>query len=106
MDRLQFGILVAFVAELTREGRLTKDDIGRLEDLTHVSDVPPLMVPMVNEYVTDKQRDIIDHLLCCLATNRKIEAIKTHRTLTGFGLKDSKDYIENLIAKYTILKRA
>ena len=36
----------------------------------------------------------IDRLLSALASGRTIEAIKEYRSLTGAGLKDSKDKVE------------
>lgn len=36
----------------------------------------------------------LNHLLWAMADNRKIEAIKYYRELTGLGLKESKDAVE------------
>lgn len=36
----------------------------------------------------------VNAMLEAIKLGRKIEAIKMHRTLTGFGLKESKDVIE------------
>lgn len=36
-------------------------------------------------------------LMEALATDRKIDAIKLHRQLTGYGLKESKDAVERVI---------
>lgn len=37
---------------------------------------------------------IIKHILDCVKNDRKIEAIKTIRVQTGWGLKESKEYLE------------
>lgn len=36
----------------------------------------------------------VDNLLRAMKDNKKIEAIKAYRTLTGAGLKESKDAVE------------
>lgn len=42
---------------------------------------------------------VID-MLAYMISGRKIEAIKTHRQLTGMGLKESKDAIENIMDRF------
>ena len=37
-----------------------------------------------------------------VAGNQKIEAIKTHRAITGFGLKESKDAVEKYWQPITV----
>lgn len=37
---------------------------------------------------------VVSDLMRAIHLNRKIEAIKAHRTLTNFGLKESKDAVE------------
>jgi ribosomal protein L7/L12 len=37
--------------------------------------------------------DLMHHM----ANGRKIEAIKAHRTMTGFGLKESKDAVDSVM---------
>lgn len=44
----------------------------------------------------DSQDDQKQKLLELLAQNRKIEAIKLHREMTGSGLKEAKDAVEKL----------
>lgn len=42
----------------------------------------------------------VNDMLNYMVTDRKIEAIKMHRTLTGFGLKESKDAIETVMNRF------
>jgi ribosomal protein L7/L12 len=39
----------------------------------------------------------IDDMFRFMREGRKIEAIKVHRSLTGYGLKESKDEIERIM---------
>ncbi|MEO0491389.1 MAG: hypothetical protein AAF215_12340 [Cyanobacteria bacterium P01_A01_bin.123] len=48
----------------------------------------------------DPLAEIDNELRSLLAHNRKIEAIKQVRIATGWGLKDSKDYIDQLEARW------
>jgi ribosomal protein L7/L12 len=48
----------------------------------------------------DVQRLVFD-LFGFMLTERKIEAIKAYRTLTGMGLKESKDAIESVMGRFT-----
>ncbi len=41
------------------------------------------------------EQNVIE-LLRCMATGRKIEAIKLYRSITGYGLKEAKDAIEDV----------
>lgn len=45
--------------------------------------------------------DNIHELIGYMAEGRKIEAIKCHRFLTGYGLKESKDAIESVMSRAT-----
>ena len=40
--------------------------------------------------------DVVE-MIRCMATTRKIEAIKLYRQMTGYGLKESKDAIETVM---------
>lgn len=44
---------------------------------------------------------MFDHMLA----NRKIDAIREHRALTGMGLKESKDEIERVMFRLTPLDK-
>lgn len=42
--------------------------------------------------------ELHDELLSLIADGKKIKAIKRYRMVTGFGLKESKDYVDSLSA--------
>jgi ribosomal protein L7/L12 len=49
---------------------------------------------------SDVQRQVVEmfsHMLC----ERKIEAIRQYRALTGYGIKESKDAIEAVMSRMT-----
>ena len=54
-------------------------------------------VEQMHEPVSTKA-DLIP-LFNAICSDKKIEAIKEYRTLTGFGLKESKDEVERLMNK-------
>ncbi len=47
----------------------------------------------------DLSQETIDSIIAALLAGSKIEAIKIHRAATGYGLKESKDFIEALIPR-------
>ena len=44
----------------------------------------------------------VHDLMCAMATNRIIDAIKLHRQMTGYGLKESKDAVEAIMRRETL----
>lgn len=48
----------------------------------------------------DVQRHVSD-LFGFMLTDRKIDAIRSYRTLTGQGLKESKDAVESIMSRLT-----
>ncbi len=48
----------------------------------------------MNDHLTVEQTELIKD---ALLSGNKIKAIKLHREFTGLGLKESKDFVENLI---------
>lgn len=48
---------------------------------------------------SDVQRQVVElfsHMLC----QRKIEAIRQYRALTGYGIKESKDAVEAVMSRF------
>jgi hypothetical protein len=43
--------------------------------------------------------DVVDSIRAAIFAGQKIQAIKLHREATGYGLKESKDFIESLEAE-------
>ena len=50
-------------------------------------------------------RMLILKIINFLHQGHKIQAIKHHRQITGYGLKDSKEYIDNLCFQHKDLLR-
>jgi ribosomal protein L7/L12 len=83
-----FGALISYVTKLT-DRALDRSEVGNLEAFVKESNdqgAYPNSVVVTN----------VNYLLDSLANNKKIEAIKAHRALTGSPLKDSKEVIEKL----------
>lgn len=51
------------------------------------------------KYAGMKGQTIEEKIIVVGVRDGKIHAIKEHRMLTGFGLKESKDYVEQLFDK-------
>lgn len=84
LDRIKFAHLVAHcVGNGMNDGEW---EISRLDDLTEIN-VEPVPVPYADA-------TIVNELLKAMKDGRKIEAIKAYRSLTGLGLKESKDAVE------------
>lgn len=85
MDMLKFAMLASWLGALT--GRVFDSlDIETLRD--RIAACFPDPVPNRADANTIKE------LLNAMRDGRKIEAIKAYRALTGFPLKESKDFIE------------
>ena len=82
-----FAALVTFVQyRVSSDNMLDQHDINELINLVEKMQEPtePIkadLVPLINAICEDK----------------KIEAIKEHRLLTGFGLRESKNEVERLM---------
>lgn len=74
--------LISFVTALAGR-RLCINEIHDLSDLVKAYHEP-----------SQVSADSIANLLDAIKADRKIEAIKEHRMMTGYGLKESKDEIE------------
>jgi hypothetical protein len=69
-------------------------EVERLDELIDFEVPVPDVMPTVNPLD-------IDYLMALMAEGtRRIEAIKCHRKITGYGLKESKDTVE----KYWVSK--
>lgn len=84
----KFGTLMSFITSKTDRVLCYHDSDEILHMITDIFEVAPV-APIVADYNT------VDQLMMLMNEGtRKIEAIKVHRTLTGLGLKESKDAIE------------
>jgi ribosomal protein L7/L12 len=82
MDKMQFAELVAWVQHKC-PAELKTNELDRLHQMVNRDDDQHTITP-----------DCVRDMLKQMATGRKIEAIKTHRMITGDNLKESKDAIE------------
>src|SRR5579859_3593453 len=86
LDKIKFATLISY---LTRhcEANLRSDDLAEIDDIIDVD--------VVTQKVVSCNPDRLNDLLELMKNGqKKIEAIKVYRDLTGEGLKESKDVIE------------
>lgn len=83
LDKIKFAMLVALMAD--KGAAFSMEELADIDALIDI-ETPP--APAMN--ATDL------HVLMALmqAGTNKIDAIKQHRQMTGYGLKDSKDIVE------------
>ena len=95
LDKLKFAQLVSWISHNTGSV-LANDEIVDLDNLIDVD------VPDVPEVQTNypAAADINTLIALMYQGMQKLEAIKLHRKLTGYGLKESKDEVE----KYWVAK--
>lgn len=82
MDKIKFGHLMAYLGHLS---------IGRTFTLNEVYDIHQTIVDGMQLGYDDR---LMSDMLAAMKSGRKIDAIKAHRAMSGFGLKESKDFIE------------
>jgi ribosomal protein L7/L12 len=78
LDRIQL-----LAQELGLERQRRKEAVDQVYHLENKTQASGFIAPPV-----------VDELMKSLRTNQKISAIKAYRTLTGYGLKESKDAVE------------
>ena len=86
LNKIKFARLVAWIS--TQAGyHFNEDDLHDLDDLTDIE--------LPEQQIMRPSNDDIERLMALMAEGtRKIEAIKIHRSITGLGLKESKDAVE------------
>lgn len=86
-----WGIIVgALLISIGRDNSMLRKEIARVN----------LTLDKIAKHigVTDPVTENIDEeLKSLIIEGKKIQAIKKHRMATGFGLKESKEYIDSLI---------
>ena len=89
LGRHEFARLIAHVACIAaNKGKLAPYDI---EDIDNIVDFD---VPNATPERIYTSCGMVDEMLAAVASNRKIDAIKAYRSITGVGLKEAKDAIE------------
>lgn len=87
LDRLKFATLIGYIGYRT-QFPFSKYDIAEIDELIDI-DVIPVEVPGKADPAT------VNELMRAIHAGEKIAAIKAYRTLTGYGLKEAKDAVEN-----------
>lgn len=86
LGKLEFARLIGFI-ERTQNLNMASSYIEELDNIIDI-DVPQPEAVAIN--VND-----LDNMLALMQSgDRKIDAIRTYRALTGHGLKESKDAVE------------
>ncbi len=96
LGKHDFAKLIAYIQKIM----VTKDNLSSYE-IEDIDDMIDFNVPQPDPVIIRPSNDDVDKLLMLMQEGtRKIEAIKMHRTITGYGLKESKDAVE----KYWVSK--
>lgn len=85
LDRLKFAELVGYCAN--RGMPVDRTDVQVLDQLTEMN-VEPVEVPGKADPA------MLNELMRAIHAGERIAAIKAYRGLTGFGLKEAKDAVE------------
>ncbi len=90
MDRLGLARLIAYLCALHRGHAYDRYEISQIDSIIAegIQSKPPATVPTPQD-----ARD----LLLAIVGERKIDAIKAYRSLTGDGLKESKEAVERVM---------
>lgn len=86
MDKIKFAILIAYIQRMITDHQHLQLSFHEINEID----------ALINDANTSKPyADDINALIEVMAQgSSKIEAIKFHRSLTGYGLKESKDIID------------
>lgn len=88
LDKLKFAKLVSYISAKCGY-ELDPDDIDHLDEIVDIN-VPEAKADTIYPQASD-----VNALMALMAAGtQKIEAIRLHRKLTGYGLKESKDAVE------------
>ena len=92
LNNIKFARLISYISSWSKSD-LSLHQIECIEECVKDIINPPTDTTMTTAQV----RNEVDTMFSAYAKGQKIEAIKAYRTLTGYGLKESKDAIEQLI---------
>lgn len=87
LDRIKFAKLVGWLSYRFNIEVHDYDDLATLDQLTEVN-VEPIEIPGKADPA------MINELMRAIHAGEKISAIKAYRSLTGYGLKEAKDAVE------------
>jgi ribosomal protein L7/L12 len=87
MDKFHLAHLISFVQHLAYNQRVFEaDDIAQIDKII-CNGMPQQPIQNYNDRA-------LSDMLTAMKDGRKIDAIRHHRAMSGFGLKESKDFIE------------
>lgn len=86
MDKIKFAHLCVYIGYLITQGAcLTDYQVSEIDTLINDG------MPHRGLGYTDAA---MEEFMTAMHDGRKIDAIKAHRTMSGMGLKESKDFVE------------
>jgi ribosomal protein L7/L12 len=86
LDKFKFAKVVSWISRITNGLEFAIDDLQELDSIIDIDVEATVIRPDNNQ---------LQRLMMLMAEGqRRLEAIKTYRSLTGFGLKESKDAVE------------
>lgn len=88
MEKKLFARLISHITQLCGHS-MDQYEIEAIESLT-----TPVVAPTTSTYYSQVTAEKLDDMLRAIRDGHKIEAIKAYRTMSGIGLKESKDAIE------------
>jgi len=91
LDKIKFAQVIGFI-ERIHALNMRHDDIEVLDNLIDIDVPEPEQIYPNVSLVTD--------LLVAMRDQKKINAIRAHRAMTGMGLKESKDEVEKYWPNY------
>lgn len=91
LSSLQLAQLASWISARTSKTL----DLGDCHDLATLTTIVTQNEEQKNNYV---ESNVVDCLLSSVKNGQKIEAIRMYRMLTGKGLKESKDIIEQYMS--------
>ena len=86
LDKIKFSYLIGMIAFIANRN-LNPDEIQDIDDAININ-VEPVEVPGKADPAT------INELMRAIHAGEKIAAIKAYRSVTGYGLKEAKDAVE------------
>jgi hypothetical protein len=86
MERIAFAYLMSYLGYKCQGGF----DRGEVETIDQIitEGLPK------HDTITGYNDSLLSDMLAAMKSGRKIEAIRYYRALSGFGLKESKDFVE------------
>ena len=98
MNHVKFASLINFITFVAIKGNGVMQD----SDIEEIEKLVRDLIPVQSTGSVNIDPVLLEDMFQSMAMNRKIDAIKACRAMTGLGLKEAKDFIE----RYTVSKTA